>query len=130
MRKVSAANIWRKYFLLCFTIFLPESFVWAKKNGGNYFLFDNFFLEILMMNFWLGWSLFVLLSRSTILNFPLSIQINSSLKLNRNYTFRISQSRSLISVYWSPKNTEISLHSSNLRSRSLIFRKISVFFAL
>jgi hypothetical protein len=43
MGKVSAANIWRKYFLLCFTIFLSGSFVCAKKNGGNYFLFDNFF---------------------------------------------------------------------------------------
>jgi hypothetical protein len=46
------------------------------------------------------------------------------------YTFRISQSRSLISVHWSPKITEIPLYRSDLTSRSLIFKKISVFFKL
>ncbi len=43
-----------------------------------------------------------------------------------NYTFR--SPRSLISLHWSPKITEIPLYRSDLRSGSLIFSEISVFF--
>ncbi len=52
------------------------------------------------------------------------------LKNYQQLYIQISQSRSLISVYWSPKNTEILLNMSDLDLRSLLYNGISKFFGL